>query len=197
MSRLVDEKNVHSVKRDLKGILLFLAAIWLIHILDLFLPLEQLGLVPRSVRGLSGIVAMPFLHGDFGHLIGNSVPLAVSLLLLAGSRANTGAIVVVIALLSGLGLWLFGRTALHIGASGLVFGLISFHIFAGIFERRLQSMLIALVVGVLYASTLFRGILPFQPGVSWDGHLFGAIAGGIVALITARMMAEQLPAKQI
>lgn len=191
MTGLVDPKNVHSIRRDLKGVLAFIAVIWMVYVLDLFLPLEQLGLVPRSVRGVAGIAAMPFLHGDLGHLIGNSVPLAVTLLLLAGSRANSGAIVLVIGLLSGLGLWLFGRTALHIGASGLVFGLISFHIFAGVFERRLQSVIIALVVGLLYASTIFRGILPFQPGVSWDGHLFGAIAGAIVALITSRMMAEQ------
>lgn len=191
MTHLIDAKNVHSVGRDLKGVLVFLALIWLVYFLDVFLPLEQLGLVPRSLSGMAGIVAMPFLHGDLGHLIGNSIPLAVTLLLLAGSRANSGAIVVVIALLSGVGLWLFGRTALHIGASGLVFGLISFHIFAGVFERRLQSVIIALVVGLLYASTIFRGVLPFQPGVSWDGHLFGAIAGGIVALITSRMMAVQ------
>ena len=69
-----------------------------------------------------------------------------------------------------------------------MFGLIAFHLFAGVFERRLQSLVIAAVVGLLYASTLLRGVLPMQPGVSWDGHLFGAVAGALVALMTARLL---------
>ena len=188
MSALVDARNVHTVRRDFGRIAAFLALIWIVFALDRFLPLESFGLIPRTLGGLSGIVAMPFLHGDFGHLMSNTVPLAVTLLLLAGSRANSGAIVVLITLLGGAGLWLFGRQALHIGASGLVFGLIAFHIFAGIFERRAQSLVISLVIGLLYASTLLQGVLPMQHGVSWDGHLFGALAGVVVALLAARML---------
>lgn len=191
MSALVDARNVHTVRRDFGRIAAFLALIWVVFVLDRFLPLESFGLIPRTLAGLTGIVAMPFLHGDFAHLMSNSVPLVVTLLLLAGSRANSGAIVVLIILLGGTGLWLFGRQALHIGASGLVFGLIAFHIFAGIFERRAQSILIAIVVGVLYASTLFQGVLPMQRGVSWDGHLFGALAGVVVALLAARLLKRQ------
>ena len=191
MSVLVDSRNVHTIKRDLAGVALLIAIIWVVFVLDRFLPLEQLGLIPRTFRGLAGIVTMPFLHGDFAHLLGNSIPLAVTLLLLAGSRANSGGIVVLITLLCGIGLWLFGREALHIGASGLVFGLIAFHVFAGVFERRLQSVLIAAVVGLLYASTVFQGVLPFQRGISWEGHLIGAISGAVVALITSRMLREE------
>ncbi len=134
---------------------------------------------------------MPFLHVDLKHLLGNSVPLAVTLMLLAGSRANSSAIVILIVILSGIGLWLFGRNANHIGASGLVFGLITFHIFAGVFERRLRSIFIAIIVGLLYSSTIIRGVLPFQEGVSWDGHLFGGIAGILVALASARLLKEE------
>jgi len=170
---------------------LLIVIIWIVFALDHFLPLEQLGLIPRTFRGLVGIVAMPFLHGDFAHLLGNSVPLAVTLLLLAGSRANSGAIVVLITLFGGIGLWLFGREALHIGASGLVFGLIGFHVFAGIFERRLQSVLISAIVGLLYASTVIQGVMPFQQGVSWEGHLIGALSGAAVALITSRMLRDE------
>ena len=188
MSALVDSRNVHTIKRDLTGVAIFIVLIWLVFALDFFLPLEQLGLIPRTLRGLVGIIAMPFLHGDFAHLLGNSVPLAVTLLLLAGSRANSGAIVALITLFCGAGLWLFGREALHIGASGLVFGLIGFHVFAGVFERRLQSVLIAVIVGVLYASTVVQGVMPFQQGVSWEGHLIGAISGAAVALIAAKML---------
>jgi len=188
MNALVDSRNVHTIKRDLAGVAIFIAVIWLVFALDTFLPLEQLGLVPRTLRGLVGILAMPFLHGDLTHLIGNTVPLAVTLLLLAGSRANSGGIVILITILCGAGLWLLGREALHIGASGVVFGLISFHVFAGIFERRLQSVLIAFVVGLFYASTVLQGIMPFQQGVSWEGHLIGAVSGAAVALFTAKML---------
>lgn len=190
MKSLVDNRNVHTIKRDFIGIAIFLVAIWAVFALDRFLPLEKYGLVPRDMGGLIGIIAMPFLHGDFGHLMGNTVPLAVTLFLLAGSRADSGAIVVLITLLGGLGLWLFGRTALHIGASGLVFGLIAFHIFAGIFEKRLRSIIITLIVGVTYAGVLFKGVIPGQQGVSWDGHLFGAIAGGLVALVTSKLLQD-------
>ena len=185
MTALVDDRNVHSIGRDVGGILVFVGAIWVVFALDAFLPLERLGLVPRSERGLVGIVAMPFLHGSFAHLMSNTVPLLLTLLLLAGSRANSVRIVLAIALLGGAGLWLFGRTALHIGASGLVFGLVAFHILAGVFERRPQSIVISLVVGALYATTLLQGVLPNQRGVSWDGHLIGAVAGGVVAFVTA------------
>ena len=188
MNALVDSRNVHTIKRDLAGVAIFIAVIWLVFALDTFLPLEQLGLVPRTLRGLVGILAMPFLHGDLTHLIGNTVPLAVTMLLLAGSRANSGGIVMLITILCGAGLWLLGREALHIGASGVVFGLISFHVFAGIFERRLQSVLIAFVVGLFYASTVLQGIMPFQQGVSWEGHLIGAVSGAAVALFTAKML---------
>ena len=188
MSTLANSRNIHTIKRDFIGIALFLAAIWIVFVLDRFLPLEIFGLVPRHFRGLVGIVAMPFLHGNLGHLIGNSIPLVVTLSLLAGSRANSKVIVALIIVFSGLGLWLFGRTALHIGASGLVFGLIAFHIFAGYFERRLRSIVIALVVGFLYATTLFQGVLPMQKGVSWDGHLIGAIAGALVALLMSKTL---------
>ncbi|MFT5046541.1 MAG: membrane associated rhomboid family serine protease [Porticoccaceae bacterium] len=194
MSGLIDSRNVHTIKRDLAGVGIFIAVIWIIFALDSFLPLETYGLVPRTFRGLTGIVTMPFLHSDFKHLLGNTVPLAVTMMLLAGSRANSGAIVVIITLLGGIGLWLFGRTALHIGASGLVFGLIAFHVCAGIFEKRLQSVVLSVVVGLLYASTILQGIVPFQRGVSWEGHLIGAIAGALVALIVSRMLKQPVKA---
>lgn len=193
MNGLIDSRNIHSIKRDLVGVFIFIAIIWVVFVLDLFLPLENLGLVPRTFRGLTGIVAMPFLHGDFKHLLGNSIPLAVTMLLMAGSRANSGAIVAIIALLCGVGLWLFGRTAMHIGASGVVFGLITFHVFAGVFEKRLQSVVIAIVVGLLYASTLVQGVVPFQKGVSWEGHLIGALSGAFVASMISRTLGGHTP----
>jgi len=188
---LIGDRNRHDVQRDVKGIVAFVGVIWLVFLADLALPLEQFGLVPRTAHGLLGILAMPFLHADLPHIMSNTVPLVVTLALLAGSRANSGQIVLVIAILGGVALWLFGREARHIGASGLVFGLIAFHVFAGIFEKRPLSILLSVVVGLLYAGTLFRGILPMQPGVSWDGHLFGAAAGTVVALVVSQLLTEK------
>ena len=172
----------HKIRDELKGIILFLVLIWGIFLLDRLLPLEQWGLVPRDLSGAFGILTMPFLHADFQHLIGNTIPLIILLCLLAGSRVSSFKTSVSISLLGGVLLWLFGRSALHIGASGLIFGLMTFLIFAGYFERRVRSILIAVLVGVLYGGTLLSGMLPRQ-GVSWDGHLFGALAGFFVAYL--------------
>ena len=194
MSQLVDSRHIHTIKHDFMGIALLVGLIWLIFLLDQFLPFipfERLGLIPRAARGLDGIITMPFIHKDLAHIISNSIPLLVTLLLLAGSRANSLAIVVSITVLGGLLLWVFGREARHIGASGLVFGLVMFHICAGIFERRLQSIAVAAVVGLLYSSTFLRGIVPFQQGVSWEGHLLGAVAGGLVAFVVASELRTQ------
>lgn len=172
----------HTIREELKTILIFVGIIWLVFILDLFLPLENLGLVPRDLSGIFGIVAMTFLHGDLSHIMGNIVPLLVMLLLLAGSRGNSVLIVISIVLIGGLLLWLFGRgNTLHIGASLLVFGLAVFLIVSGILEKRIVPILISLFVAVAYGGVLISGIAPWQQGVSWDGHLFGGIGGAIAA----------------
>jgi len=181
MRSLTGKEHIHSFRSDLTGIAIFVAAIWLVFIIDRFLPLESFGMIPRSLKGLLGIVTLPFLHANLQHIMANTVPLAVLLCLLAGFRANSIDIVVLISVLAGILLWCFGQTAIHIGASVLVFGLIGFLVCAGFFEKRLLSALIAIGVAVVYGSTLAYGILPLQRGVSWDGHLFGAIAGGAVA----------------
>ena len=102
-------------------------------------------------------------------------------------------------MLGGLLLWLFGRHATHIGASGLIFGLIAFLIVSGLEERRIIPLIIAVVVGFLYGGTLLWGILPLSgPHTSWDGHLCGAIAGAAVAYTLARTSAhEEAPAKEV
>jgi membrane associated rhomboid family serine protease len=112
----------------------------------------------------------------------NTLPLVVLLVLLAGSRADSRKIVAIIIVLGGVLLWLFGRGDYnHIGASLLVFGLASFLIVSGILEKRTLPMIISIVVAVTYGTSLLSGILPWQQGVSWDGHLMGGIAGATTA----------------
>lgn len=179
--------HVHHIREELPAVILFLVAIWGVFILDRILPLERFGLVPRDWGGLIGVVTMPFLHANFTHLLNNTVPLAVLLTLLAGSRADSRIAVILITVLGGLLLWLLGRGhSMHIGASGLVFGLAVFLIVSGILERRTIPLLVSLFVAFTYGTTLLGGILPWQPGVSWDGHLFGGVAGALVAWLLVR-----------
>jgi len=174
----------HRVVEELDGVVTLIAAIWVMFAVDWLLPAEltNFGLIPRTLRGLIGIVSMPFLHADFAHLFGNTVPLLILLGLLAGSKANSYAVVPQLIVSGGLLLWVFGRTSCHVGASGLVYGLIAFLIVSGLRERRPLAIAISLFVGVTYGVTLFSGVLPtVGAGISWDGHLAGAVAGGASA----------------
>jgi membrane associated rhomboid family serine protease len=173
----------HTIRQELHEVLLFVGLIWAVYFVSLAFPgLDSYGLVPRRLVGLIGIGTMPFLHGNLQHLLSNTVPLVALLVLLAGSRAESWEVVVLITVLGGALLWLFGRTAVHIGASGLISGLTTFLIFSGFLERRITPLLIALLVEFFYGGSLISGILPhIGSDVSWDGHLCGAIAGCLVA----------------
>jgi membrane associated rhomboid family serine protease len=171
------------VPDELGGIAAFIGVIWGVFVVSRFIPtLNCYGVVPRTPRGLTGIPAMPFLHRDLHHILSNTVPLFVLLAVLAGSCAQSWQAVVEIVLLGGFLLWLFGRPAIHIGASGLVFGLIAFLIVSGFRGGRIIPLAIALVVGFVYGGTLLSGVLPrLKSHISWEGHLCCAVAGGIVA----------------
>lgn len=121
------------------------------------------------------------MHADLPHVVSNTVPLLVLLILLAGSRSDSRVVVASIILFGGVLLWLFGREAVHIGASNLVFGLSAFLLVAGALEQRWPALLAALLVALLYGGTLLTGLIPFQSGISWEGHLFGALAGAVTA----------------
>jgi len=180
----------HSVREELQGILIFVGVVWFVFLAGLLAPIDikSFGVTPRSLIGLGGILLMPFLHEDLKHLVSNSVPLTILLTLLAGSKANSWAIVIYIVVIGDTLLWLFGRPATHIGASGLVYGLIAFLLVSGFLERRAWPLAISILVGFLYGGTLLSGIIPdLGSHVSWEGHLFGVVAGGMTAgLVTKR-----------
>jgi membrane associated rhomboid family serine protease len=187
---IMETDHHHGIGEEIRGVVLFVAAIWVVFLVSRFVSLDQFALVPRSWHGLVGVVTMPFLHANFRHLLSNTLPLVMLLTLLAGSRGKSPAIVATIILLGGALLWLFGRNGTadqataHVGASGLVFGLIAFLIVSGITERRLVPLLISVLVGLLFGGTLFWGVLPLQNAhVSWDGHLCGALAGAAAAVL--------------
>jgi len=179
----------HTVREELLGVIIFVGVVWCVFVVGYVLPLQlqSFGITPRTLRGLVGIPAAPFLHANLAHLISNTIPLTVLLLLLAGSRPQSWAIVIYIVLLGGALLWLFGRPATHIGASGLIYGLIAYLIVSGICEGRMIPLIISIVVAFLYGGTLASGILPgTAPRISWEGHLFGAIAGGTIAYLLTK-----------
>jgi membrane associated rhomboid family serine protease len=178
---------ISTIRDELYTVLGFVGLIWFIYLIQCVapVPLESYGITPRTLTGLVGILAAPFLHANLGHLLANTIPLIVLLVLLAGSKANSWTIVAYIVLLGGLLLWLLGRSATHIGASGLIYGLIGFLLMSGIWERRIVPMFISLVVAILYGGALLSGVIPGADSqMSWDGHLFGAIAGVLIAYLT-------------
>ena len=184
------------MRQELNGILAFVGILWAVFAVSLIPGLnlnDHFGLIPRSAEGLPGIFAMPFLHGSFSHLLNNTVPLVVLLMLLFSSRTHPIGIILCLVILSGSMLWLFGRNTGangpmgHIGASGLIYALIAFLIMAGILERKMVPLAISVLVGFLYGGTLIWGVFPISgENISWDGHLMGAVAGGVFAWATVK-----------
>jgi membrane associated rhomboid family serine protease len=181
-----------------QGILLVIgmvAVMWVAEILDQVtsLNLDQYGIEPREVDGLVGIAASPFLHSGFDHLIGNTIPFILLGVAIAFSGlARVMAATAIIAVVGGAGVWLFaGDNTNHIGASGIVFGFAGYLVARGVFSRNLMHMALAVLVIVIYGTTLLFGVVP-TPGVSWQGHLFGALAG----VLAAKLLDSRKPARK-
>ena len=181
-----------AIKKNLINVLAFVGFLWLIYLVNLPLKvmswdLVKYGMVPRTARGLIGILTMPFLHDGLDHLLGNTVPLAVLLFMLATSRSFARRIVLALILVSGVFTWLLGISSPVVGASGLIYALTAYLITAGLHERQLISAATAVLVGVLYGGTLFWNLLPTAgKTVAWDAHLLGAAAGAVFAHLTLR-----------
>ncbi len=200
MSRRTDEgtKTGRSrLSRELRSTALILgtllATMWLLETVDFFLggALDSYGVVPRRIAGLKGILLMPFLHGGFAHLAGNSVWLTFfGTMILLRSKREFAIVFLSSTVLGGLGVWLFGNLVgplgVHIGASGVIFGCFGYLLSMGLFERKLGSLLVSTLVLVMYGGFLY-GVLPGQAGVSWEAHLFGFLAG----VVTARWVAHR------
>jgi membrane associated rhomboid family serine protease len=169
----------------LKVAFLFLAALWLVFLLDalLGLKLNRFGLRPGSVPGLIGVVTAPLLHGSLSHIFSNSISLVVSLTAILYLYPNSSTRVIpMIWLGSGLMAWLIGRPSMHFGASGLIYGLLAYVFFSGILRRDMRSVAVSLLVGFLYGSMIW-GVLPIRPHMSWELHLSGGLMGVLLAFL--------------
>lgn len=182
------------IPASFRGLLAAVAFVWGLEILDLLpvLNLDAFGVRPRSIFGLIGIPLMPFLHGDFSHLLSNTFPfLILGWIVLRAEKENFLVATVTIILLGGIGTWLIGRSnSVHIGASGLVYGYFGYVMVRAFMERRPVWIFTGLLVGLFYGSMIF-GVLPvFSQTVSWEGHLCGMLAGAWFGWKKSRKLIE-------
>ncbi len=163
----------------------FMAALWIVEIINLLIGhrLCSFGIFPRTINGLAGIPLAPFLHNGIMHLAMNTSPVLIlgGIVMLSGKRLffkNT----LFIILAGGAALWIAGRSALHVGASGLVFGYFGYIVSRGFFKRDIISILLAVVTIFAYGGIIW-GLAPTFSHVSWEGHLCGFAAGILAARI--------------
>lgn len=168
--------------------LLFVVLLWIVFLIQHsnHFNFMRFGVLPRDLKGLAGIVTSVFIHGDLGHITSNSLPLLVLGSMLFYFYKKIARVTFLwIWIVSGLWLWIGGRNndlhpTYHIGASTLIYGLATFLFFSGVFRRHLRLIAISALVVFLYGSILW-GIFPLKTEISWEGHLFGALAGVLVA----------------
>jgi len=176
-------KQINNRFESLKLTAMFVGIFWMVHMVAMFLPIQQFGIHPRSLWGLFGIFTSPFLHGSFEHLMGNTMGFIIfgaAYSLFEGK--NFLSVIWSIIILEGIATFVFGATGNHIGASGLIYGLFGFTISVGLFHRDLRYIILSM--GIAYTQLdMVYGMLPFYvpSNVSWEGHLFGAISGVLVA----------------
>ena len=191
-----EPRTPQRMERERTGGFVLIAAMvllmWIVETIDIVAgDLDGAGIHPRDAEGLVGIAASPFLPSGFAHLIGNTIPFVVlGAAIAVGGLARTLAVVGIVAAVGGLGTWLTApANTVVIGASGLVFGFATYLVARGAYSRQPWHIAGGLIVLVIYGSTLLVGLVP-TPGVSWQGHLFGAV-GGVVA---ARVLHRSRPA---
>lgn len=165
--------------------LLILVVLWSVEIYEVISnsKFTYLGIYPRQLDGLKGILFAPLVHSDWGHLTANSAPIFVLTTIMAFFYKRVAAAsFFIIYILTGFSVWLFARESYHIGASGVVYGLLSFVFWTGVFRRNVKSIILALIVLFFYQG-MFMGIVPTKPGISWESHLLGAIVGIFTAFL--------------
>lgn len=180
--------NTESKEKQLKLIIFplsFLILLWLIQFAQylFLLKLVKYGLLPQTTKGLTGIFTAPLIHSGFNHIISNSIPL-----LFLGSgifyfyKEAAYKVFFMVYFIPGILVWFLGRESFHIGASGLVYGYVTFLFFSGLIRRDNRSIALALIVTFLYGSLIW-GVLPLSREISWEYHLFGALTGIYAAII--------------
>lgn len=157
----------------------FVVAFWLVKLIELTIDADfvWLGVYPLHLKGLPGILFSPFIHSGFNHLMSNSIPFFILFFaLIYFYRRISYRIFFLLYFLSGITVWLAGREAWHIGASGVVYAMASFHFVSGIIRNDVRLLTLSVVVVFLYGGLIW-GVFPIDPSISWEGHLWGAVSG--------------------
>ena len=168
---------------------IFIGLLWIIKLSEIWFDFSLIpyGIYPRTPAGLTGIIVSPLVHSSTTHLFSNTLPL---FFLAAGIlyfyRESSLKVILMVYFLPGLLVWLFGRSSYHIGASWLIYGFVTYLFFSGIIRRDTRSIALALLVTFLYGSLIW-GVLPLNNGISWEGHLFGALTGIISAVLFRKL----------
>lgn len=161
----------------------FVALLWLIPLLGWGLELERFGVRPRQWIGLPGILVAPLLHADFVHLIANTLPvLVLGTTMLQLYPIAAFRVLPAVYLGPGIAVWLFARGGVHVGASGLVYGLVAYIFVAGLIRRERRAIAASLLVAFMYGALVW-GVLPIRHGVSWETHLAAALIGVLLAIV--------------
>lgn len=179
------KRSQSSFRLAMRLSLVFTAIVWAVFIVDaaFSLRLAQFGLRPRSMEGLVGVLTSPLLHAGFEHILSNTLPLFIALTATLYLYPNAALRVIpAVWLGGGLLAWCFARPSFHIGASGLIYGLLAFVFVSGILKRDMRSISVSLLVGFLYGSMVW-GVLPVRPRMSWEMHLAGAVVGVLLAFV--------------
>lgn len=172
----------------MKFSLVFVGILWTVFILDAAfgLRLGRFGLRPGSLAGLVGVLTAPLLHASFQHILSNTLPMFISLTAtLYLYPASAMRVIPAVWLGSGLLAWFIGRPSLHLGASGLIYGLLAYVFVGGLLRRDMRSVSVSLMVAFLYGSMIW-GVLPTRPHMSWEMHLSGAVMGVLMAFVYAK-----------
>lgn len=179
----MDKQDKHRILSAMFWPMVLLVVIWAIYLFAWKnnFSLIQYGLKPRTLSGLTGIFTLPFIHANWSHIIDNSVPvLFLGSLLFYFYRPLAWRVILFTVVISGVWVWVSARPAYHVGASGLIYGLAAFLIVSGIIRKNMQLLAITLLVTFLYGGMVW-GLLPLDTPVSWEGHLWGAVAGVVMA----------------
>lgn len=174
-------------------VLMMAAAMWVLEIVDVVTghALDAFGILPRTLAGLAGIIVAPFLHFGFGHLALNTVGfVALGLLIAVGGALRVVTVTAVTAAVSGAGVWLLSPSqSVTAGASGVVFGYAAYLIVRGLVSRRVGQLGLGAAVIAVFGGGLLAGLLP-AAGISWQGHMFGALGGALAARLLHRRNVE-------
>lgn len=180
----MDRYKKNDIYTALKSSFFLVCIFWIIEAIQwVGFDLGTFGILPRTSAGSIGILTSPFIHGNWQHLIANTVPFFVlSSFLLAFYKRKAFLYFCLLWITTGVFTWIIGRQAWHIGASGVIYALAAFLVFGGILSRNWKLIFISIIVGVLY-SGLVWGVFPQDERTSWEGHLSGAISGILWAFL--------------